>query len=313
MDCELEQQQITARQKPLTKRQKEVLDILVRETGKTGQPPTVRELGEALGLSSPASVHRHLRVLEQKGYIDFRSSTLSGSLVAQDNELTRPSLTVFEDKVLHVVTAYTSERGFAPTVRAIVDRLEETSSIGKVYKAMQSLERKGYLLLAENQAHSIEVVPPAASTLYPVVVREVPSGARQFLSEDDPEIMWLPLPSLINSFKSSDVGHIFLVRVGDNSMSGAGIRNGDYVFVRKRQNAVNDAILVAEYAGKVVLRSYIARRNHVVHLEPANKNVERIEADADEVAVLGIEIGLFRRGSSSVHKRRDTSMQGGSL
>jgi repressor LexA len=53
----------------LTKRQKQVLDFIQEEMIRNGYPPTVREIGEALGLSSSATVHTHLATLEAKGYL----------------------------------------------------------------------------------------------------------------------------------------------------------------------------------------------------------------------------------------------------
>ncbi len=53
----------------LTRKQNDVLDFLKKSIAKNGFPPTVREIGSALGLSSPATTHAHLNTLEQKGYI----------------------------------------------------------------------------------------------------------------------------------------------------------------------------------------------------------------------------------------------------
>ena len=53
----------------LTDKQIEVLESLKKYLALHGYPPTVRELGEALGLSSPATTHFHLNKLEKKGYI----------------------------------------------------------------------------------------------------------------------------------------------------------------------------------------------------------------------------------------------------
>ncbi len=68
----------------LTKRQRQVLDYIQEETSRTGYPPTVREIGQALGLSSSATVHTHLATLEAKGYLrrdgaKSRSLTVIGS------------------------------------------------------------------------------------------------------------------------------------------------------------------------------------------------------------------------------------------
>ncbi len=53
----------------LSTRQKEILRIIEESLLAQGYPPTVREIGEAVGLSSPASVQNHLSVLEEKGFI----------------------------------------------------------------------------------------------------------------------------------------------------------------------------------------------------------------------------------------------------
>ena len=53
----------------LTDRQKEILDTIKKYIAKNGFPPTVREIGKELNLSSPATTHFHLSKLESKGYI----------------------------------------------------------------------------------------------------------------------------------------------------------------------------------------------------------------------------------------------------
>lgn len=53
----------------LTKRQQEILDFIKTFMVKHGFPPTIREIGEALGISSPATIHAHLKNLESRGVI----------------------------------------------------------------------------------------------------------------------------------------------------------------------------------------------------------------------------------------------------
>jgi len=55
--------------KELSERQLEVLACIRAIFQETGYPPTVRELGERLGLSSSCTVQRHLEMLERKGFI----------------------------------------------------------------------------------------------------------------------------------------------------------------------------------------------------------------------------------------------------
>lgn len=53
----------------LSNRQIAILDFIKKEIRKKGYPPSVREIGEAVGLSSSSTVHGHLAQLEEKGYL----------------------------------------------------------------------------------------------------------------------------------------------------------------------------------------------------------------------------------------------------
>jgi repressor LexA len=57
------------RQVDLTKRQKEIFEFIRRYAGKYGYPPTVREIGKAVGLHSSSTVHAHLANLEKSGLL----------------------------------------------------------------------------------------------------------------------------------------------------------------------------------------------------------------------------------------------------
>jgi repressor LexA len=53
----------------LSKRQHAILEFIKKEVKDKGYPPSVREIGEAVGLASSSTVHGHLARLEKKGYI----------------------------------------------------------------------------------------------------------------------------------------------------------------------------------------------------------------------------------------------------
>ena len=58
-----------AKNNTLTERQKGILDFIVANMRERGYPPSVREIGEAVGLSSSATVHNHLAALQKLGYL----------------------------------------------------------------------------------------------------------------------------------------------------------------------------------------------------------------------------------------------------
>jgi repressor LexA len=55
--------------KELTKRQQEIFDFIKRYSAKNGYPPTVRDIGKAVGLASSSTVHAHLANLERIGLL----------------------------------------------------------------------------------------------------------------------------------------------------------------------------------------------------------------------------------------------------
>ena len=53
----------------LTPRQREILNVISQSMQDRGYPPSVREIGEAVGLNSPSTVHNHLNTLQKMGFL----------------------------------------------------------------------------------------------------------------------------------------------------------------------------------------------------------------------------------------------------
>ena len=53
----------------LTSRQRQILEFIDQQSRERGYPPSVREIGEAVGLTSPSSVHAHLNSLQRMGFL----------------------------------------------------------------------------------------------------------------------------------------------------------------------------------------------------------------------------------------------------
>ena len=56
-------------EKRLSPRQREILQFIEAQARERGYPPSVREIGEAVGLTSPSTVHSHLNTLSRLGYL----------------------------------------------------------------------------------------------------------------------------------------------------------------------------------------------------------------------------------------------------
>lgn len=89
--------------KPLTDRQKQIYQFIKTTVHEKGYPPSVREIGNAVGLQSSSTVHGHLAKLQEKGYIK-RDPTKPRAIevITEENEQYGPVIHV---PVLGKVTA----------------------------------------------------------------------------------------------------------------------------------------------------------------------------------------------------------------
>jgi repressor LexA len=207
----------------LTGRQREIYDYLSEYVHERGYPPTVREIGEAVGLASPSTVHAHLANLERAGLLK--------------RDPTKP-------RALELVGR---DRGGA----------REDSKLLSL-PLVGDIAAGGPLLAEENVEDYLEV----------------------------PELL-------------AAGGADFLLRVKGDSMIQAGVLDGDYVVVRKQQDARNGDIVVAlagedESADEATVKRFF-REDGRVRLQPENDALEPIYAR--HVQILGKVIGVFRQVS----------------
>jgi repressor LexA len=71
------------RSRDLNDKRRQILEFIVRATEEHGYPPTVREIGEAVGLKSSSTVHFHLKILAELGYL-HRDGSLTRALRLSD-------------------------------------------------------------------------------------------------------------------------------------------------------------------------------------------------------------------------------------
>lgn len=66
-------------------RERQLLDFITQFIGRYGYAPTLKEIGEALHIHSPATVHEHVDRLRQKGFIRKLDGTARGLEIVQEN------------------------------------------------------------------------------------------------------------------------------------------------------------------------------------------------------------------------------------
>src|ERR671929_594471 len=205
--------------KDLTKRQQEIFDFIKKYSAKYGYPPTVRDIGKAVGLASSSTVHAHLANLEKAG------------LLRRD-----PS---------------------KPRAIELLDRA--TSGVVDAVKS---------------------VVGPSGLPL----VGHVAAG-QPILAEENIED-YVSVPELAGG----DEGE-YVLRIRGESMKNAGILEGDYVVVRKQDNAADGDIVVALVGEEATVKRFFREADHI-RLQPENASMEPIRSK--DVRVLGRVVGLFR-------------------
>jgi repressor LexA len=204
----------------LSIKRKQILDCISEAVRERGYPPSVREIGESVGLTSSSTVHAHLAVLQREGYLR--------------RDPTKP-------RAIEVC--------YDPSSKVIVD------------------------------ARPIRHVP---------LVGDVAAGTGVLAQENIEELY--PLPE-----DFTGTGTLFMVTVRGDSMTGAGIMDGDHVVVRQQSQAEQGDIVVAGIPdGEATVKRFSTRHGLVV-LTPANDRLAPMEFDPAEVTIYGKVVTVLRR------------------
>lgn len=91
--------------KELTPRQNEILSYIKKYVASHGYPPTIREIGKDLGVSSPATIHAHLENLEKKGFIRKQETKNRALELLVENEFEPKNDLIVEVPLLGKITA----------------------------------------------------------------------------------------------------------------------------------------------------------------------------------------------------------------
>lgn len=304
--------------KSLTPRQKEVLDFVTGVIRRRGEPPPLREIAGALGLESLGNIHRILKVLEKKGYVNLKRSTALVEVPAGSTGSESLPLRLTEARIYSCVVATVGERGAPPSVREIAEELGDIS-VGAVYKGLKSLEEKGLLFMSPGQAHSISLVSNDDEVLHPVVIQGVPCAVDGFLSPFPGEawVVSLPLATLIPGFVEADASSVF----GAELLDDRGVlrfSKGDYLLFMRQLAPKGGDVVAVEYKSRVIVRNYSSlwgkdgkkkvllssgqRRKNDGIGDPSDEmtrddrdKAEDIEVEPSEVSFLGVAVSAIVR------------------
>ena len=192
-----------------------------------------------------------------------------------------------QQRILEYIKSEIQTKGYPPSVREIANAvgLKSTST---VHGHLTRLEKKGLLHRDAMKPRAMEVIGDPnfvrnATTAIPVVGRV--TAGQPILAEENVD-EYIPIPDAMLGD-----GEHFILLVKGESMIQAGIMDGDYVVVRKQQEANNGDIVVAMIEDSATVKRFYKENGHF-RLQPENPTMEPIYTK--ELTILGKVVSLYR-------------------
>ena len=191
-------------------------------------------------------------------------------------------LTKKQKQVLKFIYECIKDKQLPPTLREIAEYFQ-FSSTGTVRDHLKALIHKGYIKVSKNKSRAIELVKEAL--LQVPVLGQVRAGQPIYAVED--LVGYLNLEDVI--FPEKDV---FALRVKGDSMSGAGIMEGDFILIKRQTMAQVGEVVVALIGDEVTVKTL--RKRQEIFLDPSNPRYQPIPVD-ENVSIVGIVINVIRK------------------
>ena len=222
------------------------------------------------------------------------------------NQGSRPKLTDRQARVLEAIKRHLSERGFLPSYREIGKDagLRSTSSVKHQLQVLQDL---GYIRLTANKGRAIELVQdqpePTAGTARIMPFPDTQADEAIMQSRDVPLIGRIAAGQPILAEQHVDdvmrlperltgSGELFMLEVHGDSMVDAAICDGDFVVVRRQQEAENGDIVAALLDDGATVKTFRREEDHV-WLIPHNPAYSPI--DGTHAVIMGKVVTVLRK------------------
>ena len=194
-----------------------------------------------------------------------------------------------QSEILEYIKKEILNKGYPPTVRDICDavNLKSTSS---VHSHLETLEKNGYIRRDPTKPRAIEIVDDNFNLsrrefVNVPIVGNVAAGQPILAVENIDNYFPIPTEYMPNS-------ESFMLKVKGESMINAGIFEGDWIVVEKRDSARNGEIVVALVDDSATVKTFYKEDGHI-RLQPENDNHAPIIVP--DCKILGKVISLYRR------------------
>ncbi len=198
-------------------------------------------------------------------------------------------LTGKQKRVLDFIEQEVASCNYPPSVREICKALNIRST-ATVHSYLDILQEKGYISRMATKPRAIKIlknagnIPDLKCSFAPLIGRI--TAGQPILAAENRE-GYFPIPEHLSTGEDC-----FVLKVSGDSMTGAGINDGDYVIIRQQSTAENGEIVAALLDDEATVKRFY-RKDDSYRLQPENDAYDPLHVD--EVQILGKVIGLFRR------------------
>lgn len=209
-------------------------------------------------------------------------------------------LTQKQKDLLLLIDRKIKDSGVPPSYDEMKDALGLASKSG-IHRLITALEERGFIRRLPNKARALEVLkvpedakpapiaaPMAANDSEIPFVGKIAAGNPIAALEDSYTMMSVP-PNMMGR------GDHFALEIEGDSMTGAGILDGDIVVVRKADTARNGQIVVALVDGEEATLKTLRKSGQTVDLIAENPDHPTRSFGPDRVDVQGVLVGLVRK------------------
>ena len=202
------------------------------------------------------------------------------------------TLTPKQREIYHFICRYIQDEGYPPAIRDIGKEFGIVSPNG-VMCHLKALEKKGFInrdAKTETQggrARAITVPGLSAGGFSLPMLGLIAAGPVLEATEQNERV----------DFKDLFTGdNVYMLKVRGESMIESQIADGDYVVIRRQEQADNGEKVVAMVDKSMTLKKFY-KKAHSIRLEPCNSTMDAIIVDPEKqnVTVLGVLVGVVRR------------------
>lgn len=198
-----------------------------------------------------------------------------------------PEITDTQRKTLQELRDFIASRKYPPTMSELGDRLGVAAA--SVHQLVKQLERKGYVTSEPRKARSLSVVRDPEHRLEKLVsvplVGTVAAGPALLAEEN-------VLGEVLIDQIIAGRGRCFALRINGDSMTGAGMNNGDVVIIRQQPVAESGEIVVALLDNEATVKRLWIQGDRI-ELRAENPRYKPIEIEAEtDFRILGKVVAI---------------------